>query len=210
MRKLTAVLAGLAVAVAVAIAVPAYSGEPLRQQIAALTRQVAVLRAEVRALGREKRTVEESRAELRARLAHATNENTALRRAVAQERGCPVTEPNGSSPPGQTPSSAYHGNASLWILLWTRGVAVAGPEYVRPDGSVDLKFGWWRGVEGKLTITGRRIDGVAPPLSAHVPDGYAPSGFQASGIVFPTEGCWEITGMAGGASLIFVVFLVKS
>jgi hypothetical protein len=65
-------------------------------------------------------------------------------------------------------------------------------------------------VTGKLRIEGRRLDGPAPPLTADVPDGYGDAGFQASGIDFPTEGCWEVTGRVGSASLTFVTLVVAA
>jgi hypothetical protein len=38
-----------------------------------------------------------------------------------------------------------------------------------------------------------------------VPDGYGPTGFQATGLVFPTPGCWEVTGRVGQDTLRFVL-----
>jgi hypothetical protein len=73
-----------------------------------------------------------------------------------------------------------------------------------------MKFGWWRNVSGQLEITGRRLDGSAPPLHAGVPDGYGGTGFQASGVSFPTEGCWELTGSVGSSSLTFVTLVIKN
>jgi hypothetical protein len=67
------------------------------------------------------------------------------------------------------------------------------------------KLGWWRGVAGKLAITGERLDGQAPALSAHVPDGYGATGFQATAVTFPTTGCWKVVGSVGDARLTFVV-----
>jgi hypothetical protein len=55
----------------------------------------------------------------------------------------------------------------------------------------------------------RRLDGPAPPLRADVPAGYGQAGFQASGVDFPTEGCWEVTGAVGGATLSFVTFVAR-
>jgi hypothetical protein len=72
------------------------------------------------------------------------------------------------------------------------------------DGSIEAKFGWWREVQGKLRIEGRRLDDVAPALTAQIPDGYGDAGFPATRIKFPSEGCWEVTGLAGNASLPFV------
>jgi hypothetical protein len=76
-----------------------------------------------------------------------------------------------------------------------------------PDGSIVAKLGWWRAVEGRLSIAGQRLDAAAPPLRADVPAGYGSSGFQATGLTFPTPGCWRVIGSAGRASLTFVVLV---
>jgi hypothetical protein len=123
---------------------------------------------------------------------------------------CPVTRPNGASPPGVgAQAGVNHGNTKLWTALWPGGVIKAEPDYVDKDGSIHMKFGWWRGVSGRLSIQGRRLDAPAPPLRAEVPDGYGDRGFQASGVIFPTEGCWEITGQVGAARLTVVNFVIK-
>jgi hypothetical protein len=86
-----------------------------------------------------------------------------------------------------------YGNGKLWTTVWSDGKVAfrpGGPGFVLPDGSVAMKFPWWRGVEGKLTIQGRRLDAAAAPLRAEVPEGYGDTGFQASEIIFPTTGCW--------------------
>jgi len=77
----------------------------------------------------------------------------------------------------------------------------------RPALSIDAKFGWWRKVRGRLEIEGR-VDAPAPPLRAHIPDGYGDRGFQATGLIFPTTGCWEVTGRVGNASLTFVTLVL--
>ncbi len=60
-----------------------------------------------------------------------------------------------------------------------------------------------------MVIEGRRLDAPAPSLRAHVPEGYGETGFQSTAIDFPSEGCWEVTGRAGAASLTFVTLVVK-
>jgi hypothetical protein len=129
---------------------------------------------------------------------------------------CPVTRPRRWSPPAGVAGDALFGgdaasgNGKLWVGgLWPDGVIEAGPEFVDAGGSVGMKFGWWRQVPGRLRISGRRLDGSAPPLRADVPDGYDARGFQASGVWFPTEGCWEVTGRVGSTSLTFVTLVVK-
>jgi hypothetical protein len=72
-----------------------------------------------------------------------------------------------------------------------------------------MKFGWRRGVPGPLRIVGRRLDDPGPPLRAHIPAGYANTGFQPTYMIFPAEGCWEISGNVGPASLTFVLRVIK-
>ncbi len=97
---------------------------------------------------------------------------------AVDSNSCPVTIPNGSSPPGVSPSPNRHGNGALWVDLWPGNRILADPRFVLRDGSVDMKFGWWRGVPGKLTIEGHRLDASAPPIQTSVPDGYGEKGFQ--------------------------------
>jgi hypothetical protein len=127
---------------------------------------------------------------------------------------CPVTIANLTVPPDATdwgPEDS-HGNGKLWTIFWPHGVIVADSGYVERDGSIGMKWPWWRGVDGTLTIEGRRLDATAPPLRADLStaDSYGESGFQPSGIYFSTEGCWEVTGRVGQARLTFVTLVVKA
>lgn len=123
--------------------------------------------------------------------------------------GCPVTVPNGNTPPDEPYAPEYLGNGALWTVLWPNGDILMGPQNVEPDGSLSMKFVWRRGVKGKLTIEGRRLDAEASPLRADIPDGYGDSGIQVSALIFPTEGCWEVTGRVGDATLTFVTRVTK-
>jgi hypothetical protein len=130
--------------------------------------------------------------------------------------GCPVTAPNGSTPPGEDPDRSGNvlGNGAIWVGLYPEGTVVFEPDGQGGrdplDGSYSMKFGWWRGVEGRLEITGRRLDADAPPMWGEVPDGYGDHGFQATGLVFPTEGCWQVTGRVGDATITFVTRVVST
>jgi hypothetical protein len=125
----------------------------------------------------------------------------------------PVTRPNGQAPPGETPKTAHHGNGTIWTTLWPEGTVVFEPDGPGQrsdlDGSLSMKWPWWREANGEpLRIEGRRLDAKAPPLGASIPDGYFD--FQATSLIFPTPGCWEVTGRAGEASLIFVTRVVST
>lgn len=122
---------------------------------------------------------------------------------------CPVTLPNSNLPPGQPPLSTYHGNGQLWTNLLPGGILVP-PESVRPDGKLTYNWWWWRGQPGQLNIEGRRLDGlVTPPLEAEIIPGFGGSGYQDSWLIFPSEGCWEVTGQVGNSTLTFVVYVAK-
>src|SRR5689334_13757506 len=85
--------------------------------------------------------------------------------SMASARHCPVTVPQ-----GVTPAEGTYRNGQLRVGgLWPDGVIAAGPAYVDARGRVEMKFPWWRTVDGRLRITGRRLDGPAPPLSSYVP-----------------------------------------
>ena len=135
-----------------------------------------------------------------------------MRASTPGSDACPVTAPNGNSPPSPQASSDSYGNGALWTWLWPNGTVVfrpGGPGVQLQDGSLQMKFPWWRAVRGALIITGRRLDGDAPSLRAHVPPGYGDTGFQATSLIIPTPGCWEVTGRAGNASLTFIVRVVR-
>lgn len=124
------------------------------------------------------------------------------------ENSCPITEPAWVKPPDDAAVSGtpehgfYYVNEDRSILAsaWWAGLE---EEYLKAseDG---IKMGWFRPAGAELEIIGKRIDGEAPSLDAHVPCCY-PTRFQAAGLIFPTEGCWEITGKADDRLLTFVV-----
>jgi hypothetical protein len=132
----------------------------------------------------------------------------------ADAERCPVTPPGHTGPPGARQAlfgwGAAYGNGKLWVGgLWPHGVIEAGPGFVDRHGRVGMKFGWWREVPGRLRITGQRLDASAPRLLVDVPTGYGATGFQSSGVTFPTEGCWEVMGEVGQTTLSFVTFVIK-
>jgi len=128
---------------------------------------------------------------------------------------CPITQPNGQPPPVQGISSPNgHGNGDLWTSLSPDGRIVfqpGGPGLVLEDGALKIQWGWWRrSFDGQLTIEGRRIDGVAPPLRYEQgAPAEGPVEFSSTYLIFPTPGCWLITGHIGNGSLRFIIRVVK-
>jgi hypothetical protein len=127
-----------------------------------------------------------------------------------------VTIPNGHSPATDNAPRAplndtdemrkgwNHGNGVLWVFLRSQPYV---PDAVEKDGSLRIKFGWWRGVPGEFSIEGRRLDAPAPPLRTEFHP-YAAFGFQPCYLYFPTEGYWEITGHLNDKSLTFVIHVI--
>lgn len=121
---------------------------------------------------------------------------------------CPVTEAVWAKPPedAAVEGSAEYGyylvneDRSIWASAWW----VEQDENDLYAGEDGMKMGWFRPEGADLKISGRRIDAQAPPLETHIPCCY-PTRFQATGLVFPTEGCWEVSARAGDGVLSFVV-----
>jgi hypothetical protein len=90
-----------------------------------------------------------------------------------------------------------------------------GPWYVNADKTIwagwdatrlqegGNKVLWIRPQGTELHVSGHRLDARAAPLDAFVPCCY-PTGFQATGLRFPTPGCWEVKATAGASALTFV------
>ncbi len=143
-------------------------------------------------------------------LPFAAQASTAASTPVVTPSGaiCHVALPNGISPRGEVASSRWLGNGRLFTQVYEDGIVRILPPDVRPDGSLEMKFPWWGlKVAPKLVITGRRLDGAAPRLSARTNHANPGPGlrrrFWSSALRFPTEGCWRIEARAGSARLVF-------
>ncbi len=120
-------------------------------------------------------------------------------------------------PPRPVPASFNYGNAEIAVaLVPTDGKLVAGRlssggsrATINADGSIYAKYGWWRAGSAKPVITGSLAADPHRRLRANVPGGYG-SGFQATGLTFPSTGCWRVTGRFGAARLAFTVLVTKS
>ena len=138
----------------------------------------------------------------------------AVESAVAS---CPVTIPREAPVPLFDRFFGYqhadwHGK--LYVgALWPSGTIIFGPHgpgFRFADGSMGMKISWYRapGLRGLLTIRGKRLDAPAAPLRATM-WGHSEAGFQPTTLVFPTEGCWEVTGEVAHTSVTFVTRVIK-
>jgi hypothetical protein len=102
------------------------------------------------------------------------------------------------------------GNDYLRIVLPANATIIAPDRggIWAPDGALKWKIGWERLVKGTLTISGKRIDSPSPPLRSELSN-YGDFGFQASYLIFPSPGCWEVTGHVAEHSLTVVILALR-
>jgi hypothetical protein len=140
---------------------------------------------------------------------------------------CPVTAPPanpftppGPYKPGENTNSFWFGTEKLWTELQKSGVWYWTPHEPGHEHQVQpltvktfwwsVDFNWKKEWPVELKVTGRRLDGDAPPLltlrstNAFVDQ---PIAAMLSGVYVPTPGCWEITGEYKGQKLSFVVWV---
>jgi hypothetical protein len=138
--------------------------------------------------------------------------------STADTRSCPATKPSNPPfvppvPPAPAPGSAragefWFGTPALWTSLRPDGTWSDLPYH---EGAYTQKVFWWsQGYDWKspLTLTGRRIDGPAPPIRASTATNAFAEDIGSSilvGVEIPAAGCWEISGHLKGVTLTFVV-----
>jgi hypothetical protein len=94
--------------------------------------------------------------------------------------------------------------SGLWYVNADRNIWVgwgSGPPWVK---ALNKKVMWLKPPGKNLQISVRRLDADAAPLIVRQYGGYSSFGFDPTDLVFPTKGCWEITGKAGTTSFTFV------
>jgi len=114
---------------------------------------------------------------------------------------CPTTLAIEDQPPDDPHADPFgfgpwfiNADRTMWAYLdggWTAGKNGNKVIWIRPAGT-------------QLLVSGRRLDSEAPPLRADIPCCYT-TGFQVTGLYFPTGGCWEVTAEAGESHLQLVV-----
>jgi hypothetical protein len=113
-------------------------------------------------------------------------------------------------PPAPYPADAsggfWYGSDALWTRLPLNGDwARAGVGYKFFFFSKD--FDWRAARQPLLILTGKRIDGDAPPVALAGGTNAGGKGWKAMLALFemPTAGCWEINAYHDGHALTFVV-----
>jgi len=131
---------------------------------------------------------------------------------------CNVTAANGVLPGSAEPQKGSFGNRHLAVWpfgLWPDGTVIfkpGGAGFQTREGFLVMKFGWTLGQDGKLQVTGHRLDGDSPSLRASIGSAIEPPNFKPSFLIFPTPGCWEVSAQIDGVDdsrLTFVTRVVK-
>jgi len=136
----------------------------------------------------------------------------------APAANCPVTPYAAGPPAGSADDRAiagirtlgkWYGSDGLWAFPWLNGEP---PGALYLDASSFHKVLWWRepGLQGAITVTARRLDGPAAPIEVDFERNLTLQGQQPGGLTFPTPGCWEITGTAGGKQLTIVALVLPA
>jgi hypothetical protein len=139
---------------------------------------------------------------------------------------CPVTVPpaNPFTPPGASELGKNEnifrfGTEKLWTPLLKSGVWAWAPHRPGHEHQVQpltvkifwmsVDFNWKKEYPPGLKVTGRRLDGDAPPLLTLPTTNALGSDTAAmlTGVYVSAPGCWEITGAYKGQKLSFVVWV---
>jgi hypothetical protein len=98
----------------------------------------------------------------------------------------------------------WYGNEAFWVLIQSGGELPA--EFNRQTDTWQSKLPVWREAVGILKIAALRLDGPSAGFEART-SGYGLVGFNATRLIWPGLGCWQITGTVGGHSLTLVTLL---
>lgn len=129
----------------------------------------------------------------------ATLPETTTTRANPVYEICSLTQPTTELPPSVTAASftsTWYRSADDKIWASLTGLWYGGSKVL-----------WAKPAGNQLEVSGRRLDGEAPPMKASLPDGYHNADYQASDLSFPTAGCWEVEARAEDSVLRFVTYV---
>ena len=124
------------------------------------------------------------------------------------QASCPVTLPNHPAPTFGTSRKLGYRQGAIAVELWPLGVTLVQKSDL-DNGAFGVKVGWYRYGQGKLKITGTRLDEPGRVTRTSVPSGYGSTGFQSSAIYFPSPGCWKVTATVGHSHLTYVTAVLK-
>lgn len=150
-------------------------------------------------------------------LAAAVADDEAIANCVGNQPTADRFVPSYPFPEAVANSTVWVGDENLWTAVPLDYVWRDLPE---ENGRYSQKLFWWsqhfdiaNEPSPALTVTGRRLDGDAPPLVApRATNGFsADSGsFMLVGVDIPAAGCWEISGTYRGKTVSYVVWVAEN
>ena len=157
----------------------------------------------------------------------AMGQQNAPRQAVVRPASCPATAPPAVpfTPPAAYEMDDYQtgfwlGTDKLWTALPKAGVVWGWAP--RPPGQeldvqpltaktfwASVDFNYKEEYPPQIKVTGKRLDGDAPPLrTMRATNAFpGPAAAMLVGVYVPTPGCWEITAEYRGEKLSYVVWV---
>jgi hypothetical protein len=144
---------------------------------------------------------------------------------AARPASCPLTRPPAVpfTPPGEPKEACeddgfWLGTEKLWQCLPKSGIAWGWlprtPDHATPEITAKIFWGsahfdLHKDEDYSLKVTGRRLDGDAPPLVVDRATNALGKVHDSmlTGVYMPTPGCWEITGEYKGDKLSYVVWV---
>jgi hypothetical protein len=138
---------------------------------------------------------------------------------AAANYSCPVTTrpdppfvPPAPYEPNAVAGRFWYGTNDLWVERPASGVDNALP-YSKEEGYSDKLFLWKQGNDGTkehrpdIIVVVKRLDVAAPLTSSRGGNNIFVDGtwMMATGVTYPTAGCWEVTAANNGHMLTFVV-----
>ena len=157
----------------------------------------------------------------------AMGQQNSPQQPLARPASCPVTvaPANPFTPPApykmeDDSKSFWFGTEELWTTVrksgdvWSWAPHAPGHEHdVQPLTAktfwASVNFNYKEEYPPALKVTGKRLDGDAPPLLTLTPTNAFPGPAAAMlvGVYVPAPGCWEITGEYKGEKLSYVVWV---
>lgn len=146
---------------------------------------------------------------LAAGLSYAGTAGSRAHSRAGGSRSCPVTLPNHPRATFGVSRKLGYRQGQIATDLWPFGVTFVQKRDVEADGTFGVKVGWYRYGRGRVRIAAIRLDEPGRVVRTSVPSGYGSTGFQASGIYFPSAGCWRVTATVGRSHLTYVTVVVE-
>ena len=121
-------------------------------------------------------------------------------RLAVTRSSCPETPTVRETPPSVASADPF--GSGPWHVNADRTLWVFNASFPEWRQGLNHKVMWIRpGTD--LRVTGKRLDAPSPPLETEITCCYGP-GFQVGTVTFPAAGCWNVTAIAGAATMEFV------